>query len=640
MATSQVSGLIQHLRRVTLLRDGAGLTDAQLLEDFISRRNEAALAVLVHRHAPMVWGVCRRVLTNYHDAEDAFQVTFLVLVRKAASIASRELVANWLYGVAHQTALKARATAARRKERERQVTEMPEPVVEEQELWRDLRPVLDEELSHLPDRYRSVIVLCDLAGKTRKDAARELGCPVGTVGGRLPPYNLRALNDDYQDARVRKETKEFVELEVISYPLNTNAKGITENRNWKKAYAGMKAYLAPGVTTNWDAAMQKGLLAELAKSGIDPDKLTDKQVVEQVSRWLLGRCKSRSMAFGTMYADFPGGKPAIFPGLEKAFARETGDPAWTVEEEFAHELLGKGMYYNRCRGSCTSSAVLMATVLRALGIPTRIVEAIPIVDVNDREQLAMVEKNIHHHQVRATITKGLLRIGPGFANHTYNEVFVGNRWRRLNYTRLGQNILDDQYLGLMIHVHVFNDLSEARFAPTWGRRYALGLRDEEFKYGNPYRTLEISDHFGRDSKLPNPAVEEHTALTVAKAYWLESDDTPDVIRKGARKPKEGEGHLYIHVDEWFKDQDKTQYLPFLKQVDRGFVLRAEGQPDIKGQVQLSFWTDAASGLREILLVIPKEEYAKMAKGVAYSIRPGNSVAGYQWKVEDGLTVSR
>src|SRR5438876_3689332 len=152
MATSQMSGVIQHLRRAALLRDGAGLTDGQLLADYLSLRDEAALAALVRRHAAMVWGVCRRVLRNYHDAEDAFQATFLVLVRKAASIASPELLANWLYGVAHQTALKARATAARRKGRERQVVEMPEPAVMEQELWCDLQPLLDEELSHLPDK--------------------------------------------------------------------------------------------------------------------------------------------------------------------------------------------------------------------------------------------------------------------------------------------------------------------------------------------------------------------------------------------------------------------------------------------------------------------------------------------------------
>src|SRR5437762_9519096 len=145
MATSQMSELVSHLRRTVLLRDGAGLTDGQLLEDYISRRDEAALAALVQRHGPMVWGVCRRVLSSYHDAEDAFQATFLVLVRRAASIVAPELLANWLYGVAHQTALKARATVAKRKVRERQATEVPERAAVEQDLWNDLRPLLDHE---------------------------------------------------------------------------------------------------------------------------------------------------------------------------------------------------------------------------------------------------------------------------------------------------------------------------------------------------------------------------------------------------------------------------------------------------------------------------------------------------------------
>jgi RNA polymerase sigma factor (sigma-70 family) len=185
MATNPMSEVIQHLRRAVLLRDGAGLTDGQLLQDYLSRRDETALAALVRRHGPMVWGLCRRVLRNYHDAEDAFQATFLVLVRKASSIASKELLANWLYGVAHQTALNARATAARRKGRERQVTQMSEPAVAERDLWSDLQPLLDEELGRLPVKYRSVIVLCDLEGKTRKEAARQLGVPEGTVAGHL-----------------------------------------------------------------------------------------------------------------------------------------------------------------------------------------------------------------------------------------------------------------------------------------------------------------------------------------------------------------------------------------------------------------------------------------------------------------------
>src|SRR5262245_4932145 len=185
MATSHMSEVIQHLRRAVLLREGAELTDGQLLKDHLGRRDEAALAALVRRHGPMVWGVCRRVLCNYHDAEDAFQATFLVLVRKAASIASPELLANWLYGVAHQTALNARAATAKRRARERQVTEMPEPAVTEQDLWGDLQPLLDQGLSRLPEKYRVAIVLCDLQGKTRKEAAQQLGVPDGTLAARL-----------------------------------------------------------------------------------------------------------------------------------------------------------------------------------------------------------------------------------------------------------------------------------------------------------------------------------------------------------------------------------------------------------------------------------------------------------------------
>src|SRR5262245_40688819 len=183
MTMSPMAELIQQLRRTILLRDGAELTDGQLLEAYLSHHDEAALAALVQRHGPMVWGVCRRVLGNYHDAEDAFQATFLVLVRKAASVTPREMVANWLHGVAHQTALKARATVSTRRGRERQVVEMPVPAVAEPARWDELLPVLDEELSRLPDNYRAVVVLCDLEGKTRKEAARQLGIPEGTVGG-------------------------------------------------------------------------------------------------------------------------------------------------------------------------------------------------------------------------------------------------------------------------------------------------------------------------------------------------------------------------------------------------------------------------------------------------------------------------
>jgi RNA polymerase sigma factor (sigma-70 family) len=184
MTTHPTTRVIEHFRRAVLPRAGAGFGDGELLGQFVECRDEVALAALVNRHGSMVWGVCRRLL-SYHDAEDAFQATFLVLIRKAATIVPREMVGNWLYGVAHQTALHARRTVARRSVREAQVTEMPDTGVMPQDRWHDLQPLLDEELSRLPDIYRAVIVLCDLEGRSRKAVAHQLGVPEGTVAGRL-----------------------------------------------------------------------------------------------------------------------------------------------------------------------------------------------------------------------------------------------------------------------------------------------------------------------------------------------------------------------------------------------------------------------------------------------------------------------
>src|SRR6185437_4974310 len=185
MAINPMNKVLEHLRRTVALGDAAGLTDGQLLERYLNHREDAVFAALVRRHGPMVMSVCRRVLGNDHDAEDAFQASFLVLVRKAASVVPRERVANFLYGVAHTTALRAKVLIAKRRAKEKQVKEMPEPQAKARELWDDLRPVLDRELSCLPDKYRVPIVLCDLEDRPIKEAARHLGWPQGTLAGRL-----------------------------------------------------------------------------------------------------------------------------------------------------------------------------------------------------------------------------------------------------------------------------------------------------------------------------------------------------------------------------------------------------------------------------------------------------------------------
>jgi len=155
-----------------------------MLEMFISRRDEKAFAILVERHGPMVLGVCRRLLGNSTDAEDAFQATFLVLVRKARSVRPRNLVGNWLHGVARKTGLKARAIRSRRALKEREAAARGTATMTP-ENSSDLISVLDQELQALPANYRSVLVLCELEGRTTSEAARELACPVGTICARL-----------------------------------------------------------------------------------------------------------------------------------------------------------------------------------------------------------------------------------------------------------------------------------------------------------------------------------------------------------------------------------------------------------------------------------------------------------------------
>jgi RNA polymerase sigma factor (sigma-70 family) len=185
MTGGQVPPVLRFLRQLSEAVPPDDLADEQLLERFLTEGCEAAFTALVRRHGPMVLGLCRRVLHHSQDAEDAFQATFLVLIRKAGSLRQRALLGNWLYGVAFRTARKARALAARRRGQERPLAEVgaAEPVPDL--VWRDVRAVLDEEVQRLPARYRDPLVLTYLEGQSNQEAARRLRCPVGTVKGRL-----------------------------------------------------------------------------------------------------------------------------------------------------------------------------------------------------------------------------------------------------------------------------------------------------------------------------------------------------------------------------------------------------------------------------------------------------------------------
>src|SRR5947208_16039345 len=160
MANTALRTFIRHLHRLVGTGSVGGLADADLLQRFLSQRDEAAFEVLVWRHGPMVWNVCQRVLHHQHDAEDAFQATFLAFMRKASTIRQHTSLSSWLYKVAYRVALKAKARMDQRARHETYEVEMlPAKPAPSENLWQDLRPVLDEELNRLPLKYRLPFVL-------------------------------------------------------------------------------------------------------------------------------------------------------------------------------------------------------------------------------------------------------------------------------------------------------------------------------------------------------------------------------------------------------------------------------------------------------------------------------------------------
>jgi RNA polymerase sigma factor (sigma-70 family) len=184
MAQAPLSSVVRHLRRAAHLAESTSQTDGDLLNRYLLDRNDVAFESLLKRHGAMVLGVCRRILRNEADAQDAFQATFLVFVRKAASIQPRGLVANWLYGVAQKTSLKARVMNRRREANAR----LRKPAFRDashDQAQMELADLLDQELSRLPAKYRAPVVLCELEGRSLKEAAQQLACPEGTVASRL-----------------------------------------------------------------------------------------------------------------------------------------------------------------------------------------------------------------------------------------------------------------------------------------------------------------------------------------------------------------------------------------------------------------------------------------------------------------------
>jgi RNA polymerase sigma factor (sigma-70 family) len=185
MANAQLATVLRHIRGLATTSPDSPQSDGALLRAFVKRGDQSAFAAIVKRHGPLVLAVCRRVLHNLHDAEDAFQATFILLARSAPAIRKQESLAGWLHGVAYRTAKNAKRDAARRRRREGEAKPMPKTSPGWDVAWQEVQAVLDEEIHRLPEIYRTAFVLCCLENRSRAEAAQAAGIKEATLRSRL-----------------------------------------------------------------------------------------------------------------------------------------------------------------------------------------------------------------------------------------------------------------------------------------------------------------------------------------------------------------------------------------------------------------------------------------------------------------------
>jgi transglutaminase-like putative cysteine protease len=451
----------------------------------------------------------------------------------------------------------------------------------------------------------------------------------------LRPVNPADMNDDFQDARVLAQDKDSYTVEVTYYPLCRPAVG--EDPDWRKDDAGMTEYLRPTPTENWDETMRRDLVAELRQDGIDPDRLTDKQLVEQVSRWAEKRAHL-TQAFGIWAVNYPDGKPAVYPPLREAFEERKPDKTWTDQQMFDQELLGRSMFYNKVHGSCTSYSVYVATLLRALGIPTRIIFCIPPFDPNDDAQAGMFYANVHHNQVRETVRAALDGLD-GFANHVFNEVYVGHRWVRLNYGTLGQPVLDRNYFGLLTHTYTCSSLSRAPLPETWGMRWFKYPADGQPKLSsiNPYRLISVQDHFGAKARVGNPPVPiaELRTVTMVGLFRPDSPELPKWVRDALAERDSGVDFL-IACKEWIPESP-MQMRAFRKRAGHNFLLTAPQHPSVRACLTSLNVSSGDGGFQAYGARVLSEDKAMLVPGIAYGIQPVNISDTYRWAAAPDVT---
>ena len=474
------------------------------------------------------------------------------------------------------------------------------------------------------------------------DERREYAYTVRTVVRVVRPADVAAANDDFQDARLIAEHEGWVELEVIHYPLGTANEAIEADPKWRKSVKKYAPYLKSTTTSSWDQRMRKALLKELREKGLDVQAADDRTLAVAAARQLMERSEFED-GFTSFLADYRGGKPIVPPELKQVVREYERQKGVKIEDQWEREISAKGMFKHQVHGSCTSSAIYLCGGLRAAGIPTRIVLVIPMVDSNDAEQMKLVAEGIHHHRIRETALKGLRKIKGTWASHTFNEVLIGGRWRRLNYARIGQPTLDERLYGLTTHILTVVDWADAHMGRTVGRRQGLKQRDEVFKTPNPYATIEVTDEFGEHAEIPNPPYEEDAPpeeVTLVRAFWLASSERPahlDVTRIDLDTDRL---HVMLGARTSGLKMEGELLNPFWEKVPREFQLISEEHGTVPATAVRGMWFGKASGTPYLyfLLRLEPEVREELVEGAAYRIEPKAVERGPRFLAAEGLSL--
>ena len=451
------------------------------------------------------------------------------------------------------------------------------------------------------------------------------------------PCHPDQLTDAYQDVKVLSDDGTTYTLSVTYFPLNDKVRKL-RTQAYATKLGDLNQYLKPSITCNWDAQMRSELLRDLKRDGIDPSSLQPAALVTKVSQWAFRTSvfASNSTAMPSdWFVAFDGGQAHVYPPTRASFERSKQNANWTDQDIFDHQLFGKQMYNNRSHGACTSSSIYLATILRALGIPTRILYFIPPCDANDDKQVRMLSTAISRRMTRQTVIDGV-RGAIGFSNHMFNEVWLDGRWQRLNYTNLGQEIVDGTYLGLMTHIETCADIAETHLAETWGVR-AANYPDVKPKLSsiNPYQLIATSDHWGRNAQHNDPAPQMLTQVTVNGVLWPGTPGYREMVPSDEGMPKTD---IILTIAEWISGRSYTQLREFIADADTHLVLRSPGHPDV--HIHYNGLNVSNSSTRGFAFTIDSPATSKILKEVRYAVVPLNKNAKHTWRTAQGLFITK